>query len=187
VELCAALSNISMCGREKLSLRLIQFKSLKSTQTLILSSFLGTTTMLDTHRGYLTASRKSVFHCFSISAFTKTSTWILLNFCFTGLHPSTSGTLSTRHVLTGPGKNIYIISELCNQLFSFFRGDQSMYLQLSLEFFIAHIYGFKLLSSGFPSLFMLLIFVNPLTLFSYHSSSSTTNMYSLKSGHSFSV
>jgi hypothetical protein len=58
-------------------------------------------------------------------------------------------------------------------------GDQSPYLQLSLDFFIAHIYGFNFLFSGFPSLFMLflLIFMNPLMLFSSHSSSSTTNMH----------
>jgi len=100
----ALLTNISRCGREKLSLGLIQLNSLKSTQTLILSSFLGTIIMFDAYRGYLTASRKSVFHCFSISAFTKTSRWILLNFCLTGLHPSTSGTLSTKYVFTGPCK-----------------------------------------------------------------------------------
>jgi len=38
----ALLTNISRCGREKLSLGLIQLNSLKFTQTLILSSFLGT-------------------------------------------------------------------------------------------------------------------------------------------------
>ena len=75
------LLNISMCGR----------------QTLILSSFFCTTTMLDTRCGYLTTSRKSVFHCFSISTFTliKTSEWILLNFSLTDLHPFTSSTLCT--------------------------------------------------------------------------------------------
>jgi hypothetical protein len=93
----ALLINISRCGREKLSLGLIRLNSLKSTQTLILSSFLGTTAMLDTHRGYLATSRKLVFHCFLISAFTliKTSRWILLNFCLTDLHHSTSSTLRT--------------------------------------------------------------------------------------------
>ena len=53
-EICGAMCCIELtylCGR----------------QTLILSSFLGNTTMLDTHYGYLTTSRKPVFHCFSIS------------------------------------------------------------------------------------------------------------------------
>jgi hypothetical protein len=86
VELRAALStNTSTRGRGKLSLELARFKSLNSMQTLILSSFSGTTTMLDTQCEYLTTSRKSAFHYFSIYAFTfiKTFGWILLNFCLT--------------------------------------------------------------------------------------------------------
>jgi hypothetical protein len=71
MELRVVLStNTFMCGRGKLSLGLARFKSLKSTQTLILYSFLGMTTMLDTHCGYVTTSRKPAFHCFPISAFT---------------------------------------------------------------------------------------------------------------------
>ena len=164
----ALSTNISRSDKGKLSLRLVRFKSLKSTQTLILTSSSGTTIMLDTHCGYLTISRKPAFHCFSIYVFTliKTFRLVLLNLCLTDLHPSTSGTLYKPGIsLQDQEKKIYIILEQYSQLF-FFRGDQSLYLQLSLDFFVAYIYGFKLLSSGFPSLFVLLIFVNPLMLFS---------------------
>ena len=187
----ALSTSICRSDRGKLSLGLVWFQSLKSTQTLILTSSSGTTTMLDTHCGYLTISRKLAFHCFSIYVFTliKTFRLVLLNLCLTDLHPSTSGTLYKPGISLQDQEKIYIILEQCNQLFSFFRGDQSYYLQLSLDFSIAYVFGFKFLFSGFPSLFMLflLIFVNPLMLFSSHSSSSTTNMCSLKFGHSFSV
>ena len=70
MELRAVLStNISMCGRGKLFLGLARFKSLKFTQTLILSFFFGTTTMLDNYYGRLTTSKK-------------TSIPLLFKFCF---------------------------------------------------------------------------------------------------------
>ena len=50
-----------------------------------------------TYCGYLTTSKKLVFHYFSISSLTliKTFGWVFLNFCLTSLHPSTSDTLCT--------------------------------------------------------------------------------------------
>jgi hypothetical protein len=88
------LTKTSICGKEKLSLWLALFKSLKFTQTLIFPSFLSTTTMLDTHCGYLTTSKKLVFYCFlnSILTLIKISGWVFLNFYLTDLQPSTSGT-----------------------------------------------------------------------------------------------
>jgi len=73
VELRAALSTkTSMCGSGKSSLGLALFKFRISMQTLIFPSFFGTTTILDTHCGYLTTSRKPAFHYFSSSALTLT-------------------------------------------------------------------------------------------------------------------
>jgi hypothetical protein len=84
-------------GTEKSSLRLALFRSLKSMQTLIFLFFFGTIIILDTHCGYLIASKKSVFYCFLIYVLTliRMSEWVLLNFYLSGLCPSTSDTLCT--------------------------------------------------------------------------------------------
>jgi len=182
-----------LANKGKLSLGLVRFKSLKSTQTLILSSSSGTTTMLDTHCGYLTISRKPAFHYFSIYVFTliKSFRLVLLNLCLTDLHPSTSGILYKPGIsFVGPGKkNLYNLGVVQLTFLLLLGVIKILIFNSLLIFFIAHIYGFKFLFSEFPSLFMLflLIFVNPLMLFPSHSSSFTTNMYSLKFGHSFSV
>jgi hypothetical protein len=54
-------------------------------------------TMLDTHCGYLTTSKKLAFYCFlnSILTLIKISGWVFLNFYLTDLQPSTSGILYT--------------------------------------------------------------------------------------------
>jgi len=98
MELRAALSTkTSICDNGKSSLGLTLFKSLKSTHNLIFLSFFNTTTIIDTHCGYLTTSKNSAFHYFSISYFTfiRMFEWILLNFYLTGLYPFTSCILCT--------------------------------------------------------------------------------------------
>jgi len=106
VELRVALpTKMSMWGNGKSSLRLALFKFWKSTQTLIFPSFLGTTTMLDTHCGYLTTSRNPSFHYFSSFAFTliHVSKCALLNLCLTALQPSSNGILCTMIFVFNPG------------------------------------------------------------------------------------
>jgi hypothetical protein len=55
-----------ICGKEKSFLRLALFRSLKSMQTLIFLFFFGTIIILDTHCGYVIASKKLVFYYFLI-------------------------------------------------------------------------------------------------------------------------
>ena len=114
-------TSISRSDRGKLSLGLVRFKSLKSTQTLILTSSSGTTTMLDTLR--------------ILDYFQKTSIPLLFNLCLyldqdIQIGPSQPllnrfasfyqwYPIQTRYILVGLGKKIYIILEQCNQLFSF--------------------------------------------------------------------
>jgi len=148
-----------LCRREKLSLGLARFKSLKSIQSLILSFFFWVLPLCWTP--IETASSIPLFFQFLPLLWLNlwmSSSQLLLKRLVSSYqrYPMYYDIrIQTRHILARPGKNIYIIPEQCNQLFSFFKGDHNPYLQLSLNFFITHIYGFKFLSSGFPSLFML--------------------------------
>lgn len=87
-----------MWGKGKSYFGLTLFESLMSTQTLILLSFLETTTMLDTHWGYLATSKKPTSHCFFTFFLTLISTLnlALLSLCLTNLHPFIKGNLYTK-------------------------------------------------------------------------------------------
>jgi hypothetical protein len=96
-----------MWGIGKSSFGLILFRSLKSTY--ILLSFLGTATMLETYRGYLTTSNKPTSHCFLTSCLTLNSALdlILLNFYLTGLQPSLKGNIYTTISGSKPHNNVF--------------------------------------------------------------------------------
>ena len=63
-------TSVSMCGKEKSSLRLALLRFRKSKQTLTLSSFLGIGTTLASHSGYSTIDKNPTLSCFWISSFT---------------------------------------------------------------------------------------------------------------------
>jgi hypothetical protein len=86
MELHSGLSTkISICGKEKSSLGLVQIPEIHTNFDFPLFVF-STTTMLDTYYGYLT-TKKPAFHCFLIFILDliRIFGWILLNFCLTDL------------------------------------------------------------------------------------------------------
>lgn len=112
IELRSTLSTrTSMCGNRKSSSKLALFKSLYYTYTLILSPFLGTTTMLDTNCGHLTTSKKPTSHCLSISTFTLStiSEQVICSFYFSGMLPSFNGILCTIMLISKP--SIYVLDQ----------------------------------------------------------------------------
>ena len=88
-------TSMSICGKGKSSLGLALFRSLKSTQTLIFPSFLGTGTMFATQVGYSVTIRKPASICLVISSliFNTQSGRILRSFCLTGFASGKRGIL----------------------------------------------------------------------------------------------